>query len=317
MPSVLITGATGFIGRALCEMMMARGYHVRGTVRSEKYPADLPAGVEIYPVVSISASTDWQDSLRGIDLVIHLAAPAHIKETAIAKKRTSFHEVIVGGTEHLAGMAAAAGVKRFIYISSVKVNGEGGLLPYTERDTPKPEDTYGITKCEAEQVLRDMSAKTGLEVVIIRPPLVYGPGVKANFLQLMKWATSGLPLPLGSIHNRRSMIYLGNLIDAIMTCAIHPGAAGEVFLVSDDHDISVPELIRALTDAMGKRSVLIPFPEWFLKTAGKLTGKAKDMDKLTGSLVVDISKIKSLLHWKPPFTFEEGIRETVKSFKET
>jgi nucleoside-diphosphate-sugar epimerase len=317
MPSVLITGATGFIGRALCGLMMARGYHVRGTVRLGKYREDLPTGIETYPVVSISASTDWQGSLKGKDLVVHLAAPAHIREAAIAHQRTSFHDVIVGGTEHLAGIAAAAGVKRFIYISSVKVNGEGKLLPYTERDTPAPLDTYGITKWEAEQALQDISAKTDLEIVIIRPPLVYGPGVKANFLQLMKWAASGIPLPLGSIHNRRSMIYLGNLLDAIMTCAIHPEASGEVFLVSDDYDISVPELIRALTDAMGKKSKLLPFPVGFLKTAGKLTGKANDMDKLTGSLVVDISKIKNLLHWKPPFTFEEGIRETVESFKET
>jgi len=209
-------------------------------------------------------------------------------------------------------MAAKAGVKRFIFISSVKVNGEGSQVSYTENDTPAPQDAYGVSKREAEDLLVRIAVETGLQVVILRCPLVYGPGVKANFKNLIKLANSGLPLPFKGINNRRSFLYIGNLVDAINTCITHPLAVGETFLVSDGQDVSTPDLIKMIVSAMNKKAVLFSLHPNILKVLCKIAGKSEELEKLTGSLLVDSSKIRNLLGWRPPFTLEEGIRETVK-----
>jgi len=222
-----VTGATGFVGKALGKRMVSNGWHVRGAVRSAEQGANLPAGVEVIPIKSISADTDWSDALVGVNTVVHLAARVHVMNDTATDPLAAFRQVNVAGTERLAWMAATEGVKRFVYVSSVKVNGERCKTPFTEHNIPAPEDPYGVSKWEAEQVLYKVAEDTGLEVVILRPPLVYGPGVKANFLSLFKIVDRGIPLPLASINNHRSLIYLGNFVDAITTGINHPKAAGQ------------------------------------------------------------------------------------------
>jgi len=223
-----------------------------------------------------------------------------------------FRQVNVAGSERLAQTASASGVKRFVYLSTVKVNGEGKAAPYTEKDDPEPIDPYGISKWEAEQILYEISDQTGMEMVVLRPPLVYGPWVKANFLHLLKILDRGIPLPLASINNRRSLIFLGNLLSAIVACINHPKAAGQTFLVSDGEDVSTPDLIRHINSALGSPARLFPFPPVMLKMAGIITGKSVAMDKLLCSLTIDCSKIRRELDWQAPFSMEQGLRETVK-----
>lgn len=307
---ILVTGANGFIGRNLCATLKEKGYFVRGAVRNNV--GDVSGADEYIQVGDINESTDWQQALAGVDAVIHLAARAHIMNDPAANPIDDFRMVNMFGTERVARMAAKSGVRRFIFISSVKVNGERGSKPYTEEDVPEPQDAYGVTKREAEDSLACIANETGLQVVILRLPLVYGPGVKANFRDLIKIAASGLPLPFKSIHNQRSFLYLGNLADAIIVCLTHPLAAGETFLVSDGQDVSTPDLIKMIVCAVDKKPVLFSLYPGILKTLCKIIGKAEELEKLTGSLIVDSSKIRNLLGWKPPFTMEEGIRETVK-----
>jgi nucleoside-diphosphate-sugar epimerase len=307
---VLITGANGFIGRNLCAFLKKQGYFVRGTVRKSMHNI---FGVDEYiQVGDIDQKTDWQQALVGIDVVIHLAARVHIVNEKADHPLEKFRKVNVFGTKHLAQAVAQVGVKRFIFVSSVKVNGENNQVPYTEKDEPVPEDAYGISKLEAEQVVGHIAAETGLKVVILRLPLVYGPGVKANFRNLIKIAGSSLPLPFKGINNKCSFLYVGNLMEAMAACIEHPRAAGQTFLVSDGQDVSTPGLIRMIANAIGKRVVLFSLPLRFLRMVCKIMGKAKEFEKLTGSLRVDNSKIRNLLGWKVPFTLEEGIRETLK-----
>ncbi len=307
---ILVTGANGFIGRNLCAFLKEKGYFVRGAVRDNECGV---SGVDEYiQVGDINESTDWQQALAGVDTIIHLAARVHIMNDPEADPVEAFRKVNVLGTERLARMAAKAGVKRFIFISSVKVNGEGFQVPYTEKDAPAPQDAYGISKMEAEQVLASVAADTGLKTVVLRLPLVYGPGVKANFKNLIKIASSGLPLPFKGINNRRSFLYLGNLVDVIITCITHPLAVGETFMVSDGQDVSTPDLIKMIACAIKKKAVLFYLHPGILKALCKIVGKDEELEKLTGSLLVDSSKIKNLLGWRPSFTLEEGIRETVK-----
>lgn len=314
MSTVLVTGANGFVGWALCVRMLEEGWQVRGTVRSAKLSASLPTGVEAVQIEAIGPDTDWSKVLAGIDVVIHLAARVHVMKDTAIDPLSEFRQVNVDGTQRLAQMAAAAGVRRLVYVSSVKVNGSGSLLPYSETDTPAPKDPYDISKWEAEQVLHKIAADTELDVVILRPPVVYGPGVKANFLHLLKLVASGIPLPLDSVDNRRSLIYVGNLVDAIITCASHPRAAGETFLVSDDEDISTPQLIHMISAGMEKQSRLLPCPTGILVVLAKLIGKSSEIERLISSLSIDCSKIRTTLGWKPPFSMEEGIRETIDWF---
>jgi len=248
-----------------------------------------------------------------VETVIHLAGRAHLKDDAAQDPIETFRKVNVLGTERLARMAAKAGVERFIFISSVKVNGEGDLKPYTEKDISDPQDAYAFSKRESEDLLAYIANETGLQVVILRLPLVYGPGVKANFKNLIRIAGSGLPLPFKGINNRRSFVYLGNLSSAIVTCITHPLAAGETFLVSDGQDVSTPDLIKMIACAMNKKVVLFSLHSGFLKALCRIAGKVEELEKLTGSLLVDSSKIRNLLGWKPPFTIGEGIKETVNT----
>lgn len=311
--NIFITGANGFIGRNLCISLKEKDCCVRAGVRS--YIRDIIGVDEYIEVSDIGPETDWSQALTEVDIIIHLAARVHIMHEAAADSLESFRRINVLGTEHLARMAAKAGVKRFIFISSVKVNGEGALQPYTENDTPAPEDAYGISKREAEDALARIAAETGLQTVILRLPLVYGPGVKANFKNLIKIVGTGLPLPFKGVNNRRSFIYLGNLVDAISACIAHPKAAGETFMISDGQDISTPDLIKMIASAMNKKPILFSLHPDILNVLCKITGKAKEIEKLTGNLLVDSSKIRNLLGWKPSFTLEEGIRETVKDYK--
>jgi len=309
---VLVTGASGFIGSALCVKILAEGLQVRGTFRSESDVSRLPESVEAVSISSIDSDTKWNDTLEGIDTVVHLAARVHVMDDSSLDPLTEYHKVNVEGTKCLAIAAAKAGIKRFIYISSIKVNGEGRASAYTEYDEEAPADPYGVSKWEAEQELHKISDTTGIEVVILRPPLVYGPGVKANFMQLFKIVERRIPLPLLNIKNRRSFIYLGNLIDAIITCMTNPNAAGKTYLVSDGEDVSTSELIRRIGAASGRRAFLLPVPVWILRMAGRITGKSNEIERLVGSLTVDISKICKELEWKPPYVMEHGLRETAK-----
>ncbi|HBW21905.1 MAG: NAD-dependent dehydratase [Elusimicrobia bacterium GWA2_56_46] len=315
MQNILITGATGFIGRALCDKLLADGIHIRAAVWREELSGNIQEGLSIVPIDSIGPDTDWAEALAGVDTVIHLAARVHVMDEKAEEPLAAYRRVNVAGTERLARMAAANGVKRLVFISSVKVHGEEAAKSYTEDDPPAPLDPYGISKLEAEEVLKKISGETGLEVVIVRPPLVYGAGVKANFYRLMGIVARGIPLPLASIVNVRSFIYLGNLIDAITVCAAHPRAAGQTFLVSDGEDVSTPELIRRLAGCMGRPARMFPFPAFLIRLAGKLTGKTAAVERLLGSLVVDNGRIRRELGWKPPFTMTEGLRETTDWYK--
>jgi len=303
--NVMVTGATGFVGRALCDQLVALGYAVVPAVRTS-------SGLSCEVVVgSIGTTTDWRGALAGCDAVVHLAARVHIMQDSAADPLALYREVNTAGTLNLARQAAQAGVKRFVFISTIKVNGEGRDAPYREADSEAPEDAYAISKWEAEQGLRQIERETGLVVVILRPPLVYGPGVKANFQRLLRTVARGWPLPLGAIRNRRSLLYLGNFVDAIRVCVEHPAAAGQTFLLDDGEPISTPELIRAVAQAMGQPARLLTVPVGVLEFAGALLGKRAAVARLTGSLCVDSSAIRARLGWTPPFSMEAGLAATV------
>jgi nucleoside-diphosphate-sugar epimerase len=314
MQKVLVTGANGFIGLALCDKLCAGGRHVRGAVRSLQKASDLRKKISPVIIKSIGPNTDWSEALTGIDTVVHLAARAHVLEEVTAEPLAAFREVNLKGTARLAGMAARSGVKRFVYMSSVKACGENRNSPYSGKDEPAPQSPYGISKWEAEQTLHAIADKTGLEVVVIRPPLVYGPGIKANFLSLFKIIERGVPLPFAGVKNRRSLIYIGNLIEAVITCILHPKASNQTYFVSDGVDLSTPELIRKIALAMGRPARLFCFPLFLLEAAGKITGKSGQIDRLTGSLTVDNGKIQRELGWKANYTIDQGLSETAQWF---
>lgn len=310
---ILVTGANGFVGQALCKRLLDSGLHVRGAVRREN--AALPHGVEPAIVGDIDGNTDWSGALRGIDCITHLAARVHVMHETSLDPLTEFRRVNVAGTQHLANSAANSGVKRLVYVSSIKVNGEATLdAPFSEKDEPNPQDPYGISKWEAEQALQRISQSTCLEIAIVRPPLVYGPGVGGNFVRMLGWIKKGIPLPFASINNRRSMIYVENLADALVLCATHPDAKNETFLVSDGKCISTPDLIRMLSQRMGRKSGIFPFPVTLLQLLGNLTGKSAEIERLTGSLEIDPSKIRDKFDWKPPHSLEDGLSETAGWF---
>ncbi|ODU14638.1 MAG: NAD-dependent dehydratase [Thiobacillus sp. SCN 64-35] len=310
---VLVTGASGFVGRELCVTLLRSGHSVRGALRQIEGRVVLLEGVEPVAVGAINAATDWKAALAGCDTVVHLAARVHVMDYMTSDPLAEFREVNSGGTLNLSSQAAHAGVKRFVFVSTVKVNGEGRDDPYRETDPPAPEDAYAISKWEAEQGLRRVAQETGMEVVILRPPLVYGPAVKANFLQLMRTVERGWPLPLGAIRNRRSLLYLGNLVDAIRVCVEHPAAAGQTFLLDDGEPISTTGLVRALARAMGRPARLLAVPVGVLELAGALLGKRAAVMRLVGSLYVDSSAIRTRLDWTPPYSMEEGLAATVAS----
>jgi nucleoside-diphosphate-sugar epimerase len=307
---VLVTGASGFVGTALCRELVARGHSVRAVVRGASAPpADSP-GLHRVAVPDIAGEIDRHVLLEGIDVVVHLAAVAH----RAAADASEIRRVNVEGATRLAD-AASGLVRRFVFLSSVKVHGEdSGNASYTEVDAPLPEDTYGRSKLEAERALTAIAERAGMELMVLRPPLVYGPGVKANFLRLLSWVDSGLPLPLASVHNRRSLIYVGNLVDAIARCAEHPAVRGP-FLVSDEESVSTPELVSRIARALGRPERLVPTPPVLLRVAGMIVGRRDEIRRLTGSLVVDSSRARRLLDWRPPYALDAGLAETARWFR--
>ncbi len=302
---ILVTGANGFVGRALCGHLGTLGQVVVSAVRRASGLAD-----EVV-VGDIDDATDWTAALRGCDAVVHLVARVHVMDDTAQNSLALYRATNVEATLNLARQAAAAGVKRFVFISTIKVNGEGRDAAYRETDVAAPGDAYAMSKWEAEQGLQRIARETGLEIVILRPPLVYGPGVKANFLRLMRIVGRGWPLPLGAIRNRRSLLYLGNFVDAIGLCVEHPAAAGQTFLLDDGEAVSTPELVRALANAMGRPVRLLLVPVGVLELAGALLGKRAAVARLTGSLFVDSSAIRSRLGWVPSYTLRQGLAATV------
>lgn len=313
---ILITGATGFVGNFLCRRLLADNWKVRGTLLASENPQSLASGIEPVVVEPLGPDTQWQDALSGVDTIVHLAARVHIMSDSAADPLTEFRKVNTDGSSQLAREAAKAGVKRLVFVSSIKVNGEENFQPYTSNSPPNPSDPYGISKWEAEQALRNIEAETGLEVVIVRPTLVYGPGVKANFLNMMKVISKGIPLPLASVANRRSLIYVGNLADALAVCAGHPAAAGKTYLVSDGEDVSTPLLIRRIAMALGVSARLFPVPATLMRLIGSVAGKSAEFRRLQDSLTVDSSGIRCDLGWIAPFSLDEGLRETAAWFKQ-
>lgn len=310
MPSLIVTGANGFVGSALCVSAHYAGWDVKALTRRE---CSYPQGVQNVVIDDFQNIANLGQVFHEGDVVVHLAARVHVMQDKEADPLAAFRQVNVEQTMHLAKAAAKAGVKRFIYLSSIKVNGEFTQAgkPFCADDPAAPQDPYGISKMEAEQALLDLSRKTSMQVVIIRPPLVYGPNVKANFLSMLGVVKRGLPLPLGSVNNLRSMVALDNLTNLILVCATHPAAAGETFLVSDDEDVSVSGLLVKLSQAMGKRSTLVAVPLWVLQFGAILLGKQDMFLRLTGSLQVDIEKTKQVLQWRPPLSLDAGLKKTV------
>ncbi len=310
---VLVTGANGFVGRALCRELLRRDRRVRAVVRGNDDP---PEGCELHTVGEIGPDTDWGEALDGVDAVVHLAARVHVLRETAGDPIAAFRRTNVDGTLRLAEAAALAGVGRFVFLSSVKVLGDASPDgPLTEASAAKPQDPDGISKWETEIGLARLAKKKGLEIVILRPPLVYGPGVKGNFRALLRLVERGLPLPLGRVANRRSLLYLGNLVDAIDRCLSHPAAAGRCYLLRDGEDLSTADLVRRLAAALGRRTPLFPVPAGLLKLGAGCVGRAAEVRRLLGSLTVDDGPIRRELEWNPPFTVDEGLAETAAWFR--
>ncbi|MGA9753512.1 MAG: SDR family oxidoreductase [Desulfobaccales bacterium] len=314
MDKILVTGANGFIGRQLCRSLSQQGFWVRAAIRQTAIaPAD---DLHYVAVGDIGPDTDWTEALRGVHLVVHLAGRAHIMRDSASSPMAEYERINTLGTMRLAQMAAAAHVKRFIFLSSVKVNGEETHdQPFVETDRPAPQDFYAMSKWRAEEGLLHIHQQGRLPVVIIRPPLVYGPGVRANFLQLIRWVDSGLPLPLGKIKNKRSLVGLRNLVDFIMICLHKPSAVGEIFLVSDQEDLSTSNLVQRIGGFLGRSTYLIPIPYPIMSIIAQITGKKDAFDKLCRSLQVNIEKASNVLHWKPPFSINEELEQTITWYK--
>lgn len=308
---ILLTGANGFVGAALLQRLQEDGCDVAVIVRSlvPNWSGAVPTACFLG---ELGGASNFATAVLGIDTVIHLAARVHVMHEVTEDSLMAFRAVNVDGTLNLARQAAAAGVKRFVFVSSVKVNGECTQTgqAFTESEIPNPQDAYGISKHEAELALRQLAAETDMQVVIIRPPLVYGPGVKANFAALLKVVQRGWPLPLGAVRNQRSLVGLDNLVDFIVTCISHPKAANQIFMVSDGHDLSTAELVHGMSRAARVPARLLPVPVWALQTVAAWLGKGDAVQRLCGNLQVDISKARIILGWTPPFSVDEGLRRT-------
>ena len=310
----LVTGANGFVGKALCAELLRQGETVRAAVRSANATVE---DVEMAVVGSIDGDTDWADALRGADVVIHLAARVHVMKDTAVDPLAEFFKVNLYGTSNLAQQAACAGVKRLVYVSSVKVNGEQTTeaQPFAESEEPNPQDPYAISKWRAEQDLQRIAQETGLEVVIVRPPLVYGPGVKGNFISLLAAIDRGIPLPLAGANNVRSLVYVDNLADALIACATHPAAAGQTYLVSDGDDVSTAILVEKIARALGRNSRAFYFPLALLRAMAAALGRAERVDRLFGSLRVNDEKLRRELCWSPPYKLEQGLRKTAEWYR--
>ena len=313
MKRVLVTGGSGFVGRPFCQLLSDKGYPVRVSGRRPKAD-DFPKEMNYRHVPDLGPDTDWGDALQDIDCVVHLAARVHVMHETEPDPAAAFDKVNVAGSQNLARQAAKAGVRRLVFLSTVKVNGEMTTTrPFAADDPACPLDAYAISKYKAEQALMNISNETGLDVVIIRPPLVYGPGVKGNFKSLIKLANSGLPLPLASVHNKRSLIYVGNLCHAIERTIDHEKAKNQIFLVSDRDDLSTPDLIRCIATASRRPERLFRFPQAVLSLIASLAGQKAKADRLLGSLQVNSDKIHRLLGWTPPYNVVQGMEQTVRA----
>jgi len=311
---ILVTGATGFVGQEVVKNLIITGHDVRACARQDGIV--FHPNAHIFKVGNLSENTDWHSALQNLDVVIHLAARVHVMTEHTSGSLTEFRKVNTAATLNLARQAIDAGVKRFVFISSIKVNGEdtNNGLKFSPNDIHVPTDPYGLSKYEAEQGLLKLAEETNMEVVIIRSPLVYGVGVRANFLSMMQWVNKGIPLPFGSIHNKRSLVALDNLVSFIIHCIEHPKAANEVFLISDGEDVSTTELLQQVAKAFGKKIFLLPVPVGLMRFFAKLLGKEDVANRLFGSLQVDSSKARDLLDWKPVITMDEQLKKIADVF---
>lgn len=310
---VLVTGATGFVGGRLLERLASGPHSARAAVRRDL--KDLLPGVPTVAVGDISMATDWGAALAGVEVVIHAASRAHVLDDRSIDPLAEFRKVNVAGTLALANQAVRSGVKRFIFISSIGVNGNETFgEAFSDSDQPNPVGPYAISKLEAEEGLMELASRTGMEVVVIRPPLVYGPNAPGNYGRLFRLVRRGIPLPLGSIHNQRSLVALDNLVDLLVTCIRHPNAANQTFLVSDGEDLSTTQLLQRMAHALGRPARLLPVPAWVLEAGAAMLGKRALSQRLCGSLQVDISKTRTLLGWDPPVSVDEALSRTARNF---
>lgn len=309
---ILVTGASGFVGNFVCTELSRLNHNVVRTYRAQQ---DIPFGMKSVFINSLENDVNWSNALEAVDIVIHLAARVHVMHEFVIDPLAEFRKVNVKGTLLLAIQSAKAGIKRFIFISSVKVNGELTSLgkPFTENDPVNPQDAYALSKFEAEQGLLKIAQQTGMQVVIIRPPLVYGPGVKANFASMIRTLKRRLPLPFGKIYNKRSFLYIDNLVSLIVRCIDHPAAANQIFLISDGVDLSTTELLLECAGALGVKAKLLPIPQRWIEVGAKLVGRHNMVQRLCGNLQVDISKANDLLGWTPPVSVKEGLKITAQS----
>ncbi|ESS71619.1 UDP-glucose 4-epimerase GalE [Methyloglobulus morosus KoM1] len=307
MKKILVTGANGFLGKAVSQKLIQDGFDVICAVR-KPFVLD---GASIIKVSGLDGQTDWSESLGGVECVIHASARVHIMKETGDSPYEEFHKVNVIGTLNLAQQAVKHGVRRLIFISSIGVNGNNNVRPFTETDRPNPQGPYAVSKYEAEQKLTALAKESGLQVVIIRPPLVYGPNAPGNFGSLMRWVRQGIPLPFGAVHNKRSLVALSNLVSFVIYCVDHPKAVNEIFLICDGEDVSTTELITKTAEALGKKPLLIPVPVGLMKFAARLIGKEELANRLFGSLQIDSSKAKALLGWKPAVTMAQQLQQSV------
>lgn len=315
LPHILVTGGTGFVGSALVTRLQRDARHrVRITLRQAAPVPDAHGAV--FPGYDLAATTVWKPALAGIDAVVHTAARVHVMNDTSASPLSEFRRVNVEGSTALARQAAAAGVKRFVFISSIKVNGEATSPghPYRATDPPRPVDPYGISKHEAEVALHRIASDSGMKLVVIRPPLVYGPGVRGNFRSMLGWLNRGVPLPFGAIDNRRSMVAIDNLVDLIVTCLDDDAAVGKTFLVGDEEDLSTTELLRRCARALGRPARLIPVPAALVRAAARFAGRTDLAQRLCGSLQADVGATRSILGWRPATTTDQALARTAEHF---
>ncbi len=315
MDHILVSGANGFIGQALCQHLVSKGFYVRGSIRDRSALTNKDKASDYFETGSLENEIDWTDALHGMDYVIHLAAISEVSKERSTEAPELFQHININTTQRLAAQAAQSGVKRFIYISTIKVNGElSQENAFSPSDLPTPQSCYGKSKLEAEQQVTAICEKTGMETIIIRPTIVYGPGAHGNILRLMKLINTGLPIPLGLVQNKRSLVSIENLCDLIVTCLLKEHLTNRVFLAADGEDISSPDLIRLLAGLMGKKAHLWPVPVPLLKLLGILTFRTGEIRRLTGSLQVDASETRKLLDWTPPYRMKDALKITVEHY---
>lgn len=317
MTTILVTGASGFVGRPLCRRLVREGFRTLGVVRRTDAVDRLPPEVEPRFVPDLAAHEDWDALLDGVDHVVHLAARAHVFDDAGDAALALYRRTNVAATRRIVQAARLRPIRRFVHLSSIKAVGEGGPHAYDERTPCVPRDSYGLTKLEAERVVFEPGAVSNLEPVVLRPPLVYGPEVRGNFLRLLDAVSRGVPLPLASVTACRSLIGVENLVDAIVAGIRHPRAAGRVFHVADDRTLGIREVVVRLARLLDRPARLLPVPPAFLKLAGKLVGRSAEIERLVGSLKVDCTAIRETLDWRPPVSVDQGLADTVAWFRAT